>query len=246
MPRPTSYKTRYAIEVYTLCKLGATDKDIAEFFGVTTTTINTWKEVHPKFLASLKAGKIEADKLVLNSLFKRAQGYQTTEVKKTTDEYGKVRIVETTKFVPPDTTAGIFWLKNRDPDAWRDTSTGYAQQQNQQLLALEKTRQKNEKLIAELKKENTESYDYIEGLDKTIGLDILDQISLSMAQIRLMNPAALLSLDQDKFKASVNLTTPEGAPATPKHHVPEIKAGPAAPSQPEVNQEAERPVVFTF
>ena len=33
---------------------------------------------------------------------------------------GKVIRVETVEHYPPDTTAMIFWLKNRQPDRWRD------------------------------------------------------------------------------------------------------------------------------
>jgi hypothetical protein len=40
-----------------LCKLGATDADLAAAFEVSIPTIDTWKAKHPDFLGSLRAGK---------------------------------------------------------------------------------------------------------------------------------------------------------------------------------------------
>ena len=55
--RPTNYRDEYAQQAGKLAKLGATDKELADFFDVTTTTINNWKVNFPEFLASLKMGK---------------------------------------------------------------------------------------------------------------------------------------------------------------------------------------------
>ena len=65
---------------------------------------------------SLKSNKEIADIAVENALYKRAIGYQYTE---TTKEAGKV-VKTVVKEVAPDTTAQIFWLKNRQPERWRD------------------------------------------------------------------------------------------------------------------------------
>ena len=54
-----------------------------------------------------------------NALLKRALGYTYTETKKERTAEG-VRTTTTIKEVVPDTTAQIFWLKNRRPDRWRD------------------------------------------------------------------------------------------------------------------------------
>lgn len=101
------------------CLMGATDADLADFFGVSETTINNWKLAHPKFLESIKEGKQQADADVAKSLFERATGYSHPEDKIFNDG-GKPMIVPTVKHYPPDTTAGIFWLKNRQSDKWRD------------------------------------------------------------------------------------------------------------------------------
>ncbi len=118
MARPSSYKKEYASQSIHLTKLGAIDKDLASFFGVTVTTINTWKEKHPEFLASIKTGKADADNAVKQSLYKRSIGYSHPE-DKIFNNNGEPLIVKSTKHYPPDATSCIFWLTNRDPDNWK-------------------------------------------------------------------------------------------------------------------------------
>ena len=69
---------------------------------------------------SLKRGKEVVDIEVENALYKKAVGYEVTEIKKEQNEFGEKKIVETTKHIQPDTAAAIFWLKNRRPDKWKD------------------------------------------------------------------------------------------------------------------------------
>ena len=119
--RPTKYKRRFAAEARQLAKLGATDHDLAVFFDVSEVTINAWKEKFPAFLNALTEAKAEADAVVAKSLFQRAKGYEHDE-----DWIGQYQgqpvVIKTRKHYPPDTTACIFWLKNRQPKAWRDRS----------------------------------------------------------------------------------------------------------------------------
>ena len=117
--RPTRYKAEYTEQAFKLCLLGATDANLADFFEVSEKTINTWKDAHPEFLQSLKAGKDEADANVGERLYQRAMGYEHPENKIFMHE-GKPVVVPTVKHYPPDTTACIFWLKNRQRDRWRD------------------------------------------------------------------------------------------------------------------------------
>lgn len=98
---------------------GLTDKEIAERIGITTTTLYEWKKLYPAFSESLKINKEIADYEVENALRKRALGYEYEEI---TEKYEAGCLVETkrtVKQVVPDTTAQIFWLKNRQPDKWR-------------------------------------------------------------------------------------------------------------------------------
>ena len=130
--RPTDYDPEYAETAYRHCLLGATDEDLAEVFDVETRTISNWKVSHPEFFQALKRGKREADAEVAESLYHKATGMEYVEeqaIKVKTVEYenGKrksekqhIEVVAVKKFLPPDTTAIIFWLKNRDREHWRD------------------------------------------------------------------------------------------------------------------------------
>jgi transcriptional regulator with XRE-family HTH domain len=104
---------------------GLTDKEIAERFGIAKSTLNKWKIDFSTFSDSLKAGKEPIDAEVQKSLYQRAIGYSFKEKKVIVelDSNGNqkpARIETTEKIVPPDTTAQIFWLKNRRPDLWRE------------------------------------------------------------------------------------------------------------------------------
>lgn len=118
--RPTDYKKEYAKQAYKLCLLGATDKDMADFFEVCEATINNWKHDYPEFLESLKKGKQIADANVAEKLYHRATGYEHKDIKFATYEGEITDSVEYTKHYAPDTTAAIFWLKNRQSGKWRD------------------------------------------------------------------------------------------------------------------------------
>jgi len=117
--RPTEYKKEYDEQAEKLCKLGAIDTELADFFNVSEQTINTWKKKHPSFLESIKRGKEIADMEVANSLYKKATGYETKDVKIFQYEGMPVKVPYIKEY-QPDTTSIIFWLKNRRPDKWRD------------------------------------------------------------------------------------------------------------------------------
>ena len=113
--RPTKYEEEYNKRAYDYCLLGAIDEQLAVFFDVSVTTLNTWKKLYPDFLASIKKGKEIADLEVTKSLKKRASGMK---LKKQVVKDGD--IIEIEDEIPPDTAAAIFWLKNRQPKIWRD------------------------------------------------------------------------------------------------------------------------------
>jgi len=129
---PSKYKEEYNEQVYKLCLLGATDKDIADFFDVCEATINNWKIDYPEFLESIKKGKKIADIHIASKLFNKAEGaivktQQAFKKKKVYwDNNGKrceeeeIEIVDLEQEQPPDSTALIFWLKNRNPEFWKD------------------------------------------------------------------------------------------------------------------------------
>lgn len=95
---------------------GLTDEQISSNMGITTSTLYVWKNKYSEISEALKRGKEVIDRQVENALLRRALGYKYDEV---TIE-GGVETKRVTKEVVPDTTAQIFWLKNRKPDVWRD------------------------------------------------------------------------------------------------------------------------------
>lgn len=101
---------------------GLTDEQIAKNLCIAVSTLNDYKNKYPEFMESLKRGKEVIDIEVENALLKRALGYKYDEVTKELNETtGKLEISKVvTKEVIPDTTAQIFWLKNRKPGEWRD------------------------------------------------------------------------------------------------------------------------------
>ena len=117
--RPTDYKDEYADLVYKLCLLGLTDAQMHPLFDVCEATFNNWKRDHPGFLVSIQKGKEIADADVAVSLRERALGYTHPEEKLFQCE-GEVIRAETTKHYPPDTAAAFIWLKNRQPELWKD------------------------------------------------------------------------------------------------------------------------------
>lgn len=119
MGRPSKFRPEFVQQAEKLCKLGATDLEIADFFEIDVRTLHRWKADNTEFCHALKAGKAEADERVERSLFARANGYEHDEVDIRVVN-GEVVQTPIRKLYPPDTTACIFWLKNRRPDLWRD------------------------------------------------------------------------------------------------------------------------------
>ena len=78
-----------------------------------------WCNTYSVISATLKRGKEVVDIQVENALLKRALGYTYKEVTREkifnpeTGQYELMPTKEVTKEVVPDTTAQIFWLKNR-------------------------------------------------------------------------------------------------------------------------------------
>lgn len=95
---------------------GLTDEQIAKNMGIATSTFYEWKKKEKEFSKSLKKGKEVVDFEVENALLKRALGYEYEEE---TYENG-ILTKKVKKQVAPDTTAQIFWLKNRQVKKWRD------------------------------------------------------------------------------------------------------------------------------
>lgn len=111
---------------------GLTDEQIAQNMGITPKTLYRWKEQYCQICQSLKKGKEVVDIQVENALLQKALGFTKLIKKpiklkevlykdgKRVSEKERIECVDEEVYIPPDTTAQIFWLKNRKPNDWRD------------------------------------------------------------------------------------------------------------------------------
>lgn len=100
---------------------GLTDMQIAQNIGIKSAAFYEWKKKYPEFTNALKKGKEVVDREVENALYKNALGYFYDEVTKERDELGDLVVTKVVrKHAAPNTTAQIFWLKNRKRAEWRD------------------------------------------------------------------------------------------------------------------------------
>ena len=99
---------------------GLTDEQIAKNIGISRSTLNEWKNKYSDISVALKNGKEVIDRQVENALLKRAIGYEYEEISEKFEGGVLTERKVTKKQVVPDTTAQIFWLKNRKPSVWRD------------------------------------------------------------------------------------------------------------------------------
>lgn len=83
---------------------GLTDEQLAKKMEISPSTLYEWKKRFPEISEALKVSKEPADYKVESSLFQLAIGYVDPEG----------------KWHPPNITAIIFWLKNRQPQKWRE------------------------------------------------------------------------------------------------------------------------------
>lgn len=119
--RPSDYSPALDAQAAKLAALGATDIEVADFFGVDVRTIYRWKHEHDGFCQALNAGKAKADERVVSSLYQKAVGYEQDEVKIFMPAGAEAPVYAPFRAkIAPDTTAAIFWLKNRQPAEWRD------------------------------------------------------------------------------------------------------------------------------
>lgn len=117
--RPSQFNKKIQDRIKALALKGFTDKEICKAIDVPERTFNNWKKKYHDFWQSLKDWKAEADAKVERSLYERAQGYSHPEDKIFCNN-GEIIVQPTIKHYPPDPTSMIFWLKNRQPEKWRD------------------------------------------------------------------------------------------------------------------------------
>lgn len=99
---------------------GLTDEQIAHNMNINTSTLYNYKKQHLEISEALKKGKEIVDYEVENALLKKALGYTETLKKQKVTNLGDIVDYKEEVYISPDTTAMIFWLKNRKPDKWRE------------------------------------------------------------------------------------------------------------------------------
>lgn len=108
-------------DAYRLAQAGHTEFEIAQFFGIDRTQLWRWKQDDPAFNEALQIGASFANDRVKMSLYHRAIGY-SFHAEKVFNNDGMITRAPVIEHVPPDVTAMIFWLKNRDPENWVDVN----------------------------------------------------------------------------------------------------------------------------
>lgn len=129
--RLTKYDETFPLRAQDYARRGMVDKEIAAKLGIAVWTFYRYQKQYSEFCEAIKKGKKPVDVEVENALLKRALGFEYEEVlteyelvKIEEENKGKtavpVKVKKTKKMVVPDTTACIFWSKNRRPDLWKD------------------------------------------------------------------------------------------------------------------------------
>jgi hypothetical protein len=118
--RPSSYDKKFVKIAESLCRLGATDLEVADTLGIAVNTLYSWKAHHKEFSDALKNAKDSADDRVERSLYQRAVGYTFESEKIAINSAGDITRAPYREHVPPETGACAFWLKNRRKEHWRD------------------------------------------------------------------------------------------------------------------------------
>ncbi len=119
--RPSDFRDEFVIQAEKLCRLGATDMELADFFEVDVRTIYRWAQAREAFCQALKAGKEVSDDRVERSLYNRAIGYTYDAVKIFMPAQAHAPVYAPYReHALPDVTAASKWLSNRRPDVWRD------------------------------------------------------------------------------------------------------------------------------
>ncbi len=121
--RPTKFNQSLGEKIAQLARDGKTIEQIAEIIGVSKRTLYNWQGNHSELMHAVKEARQVADELVEASLFSRAVGYSHPAVKIFCQD-GVVTEVPYIEYYPPSEAAATFWLKNRQPEKWREKQPG--------------------------------------------------------------------------------------------------------------------------
>jgi hypothetical protein len=99
---------------------GWDDARVSAFLEVSIQTLDNWKKQDKTFFGAIKDWKKTADARVERSMYEKACGYSHPQEEIFCKD-GLITRVTTIKHYAPDTVACIFWLKNRQPERWKET-----------------------------------------------------------------------------------------------------------------------------
>ena len=108
-------------------KQGSSIKSACALVGISQETFYKWRKEKAEFSETIKRAMAIPDKAVENALYKSAimgHSYIEREFKSISNKEGtkiiEIPVKSVKKFIPPNVTAQIFWLKNRCPEEFKD------------------------------------------------------------------------------------------------------------------------------
>ncbi len=114
--RKGKYNEEILERVKAYARDGLTELEMCKKLNIGQTTFTYWKRLYPALMTALKENKEVVDNQVVGALLRNALGFEYTEEVLTKDGF----VMAVKKYALPNTTAQIFWLKNRQPDKWRE------------------------------------------------------------------------------------------------------------------------------
>jgi transcriptional regulator with XRE-family HTH domain len=136
----TGYTPDCCDEARRACMLGATNEELAGLLGVSRATIHNWMEEFPDFKRAIEEGKVAADARVAEKLYQRAIGYERPATRFFANAEGPPTQIDYTYHHAPDTSAAIFWLRNRRREDWREQVEHRHSTSHELLVVLEAAR----------------------------------------------------------------------------------------------------------
>lgn len=97
---------------------GLTNSQIAKKMRISESTYYEYLRNFPQISEAIKKGKEVVDYEVEAQLLKSIKGFVETYNQQTVTKDGDVVDFKESKYIPPNTTAAIFWLKNRQPQKY--------------------------------------------------------------------------------------------------------------------------------
>ena len=150
--QPTKYNADHMPRLARfMCQRGAVMSEVADAFNVSTRTLFNWLNLHPELHDAVQVGVDAFNARVERALAERAIGFFVTLREEVKDaKTGEIKFPAVRRYYPPDTTAAIFFLKNRLRDRWHDVQDHYINQ---------RTLKSSEELTIEIRKDILELQD---------------------------------------------------------------------------------------